>query len=136
MASYWKQLSVTGRAGHTVPPTAFGEDILIPERRRPKDELGIDMAELAFDGRLYPTDQTGQYRCPHGHVSGLNLLSEVYVDRAQWDGSDISATEDLVGVRRGLLVPSPIFLITQRCYRLLAGRAFKGFKVEIARFVA
>lgn len=107
---HWKQLWVTGKAGRTVPPTEFGLKPFNPDDR-------------------------GEYRCPRGHVSGLNLLSEVYVRRENWDGSDIAATEDLVGSRMGVLVPSPMLLISQRFYRLLLEHNLKGFKAEVAHLV-
>ena len=59
---YWKQLWVTGQAGRTVPPTHFGFN-------------------------PFKDDEKGEYRCPLGHVSGLNLLSEVYVQRGELGGA-------------------------------------------------
>jgi hypothetical protein len=107
---HWKQLMVAGRAGRTVPPTEFGID--------------------PFD-----RDAEGTFRCPMGHVSGLNLLSEVYVPRADWVGSDLTVTDDLVGARRGVLVPSPMLLISQRFYRLLLETGTRGFGVDVAHLV-
>jgi hypothetical protein len=107
---HWRQFRVTGSAGRTVPPTHFG---INPFR----------------------DDAEGEYRCPLGHVSGLNLLSEVYVPRASWDGTDVTATEDLVGARMGLLVPVPMILISRRFYRLLLETGTKGFRVEVAHLV-
>ena len=110
----WKQLCVTGNAGRTVPPTATG---LGPFRQTDIDTDGTD------------------YRCPRGHVSGLSLLSEIYLKRDAWDGSDVAATEDMFGVRVGVLVPAPFFLISQRFYQLLKESNVKGFKVEVAHLV-
>ncbi len=70
-----------------------------------------------------------------GHVSGLNLLSEVWVPRAAWDGSDIVCTKDLVGVRRGVPVPAPLLLISPRLWRLLEVEQIKGYEVEVAHLV-
>ena len=106
----WHQLWVTASAGRTIPPTEFGVGPFKP-------------------------DPEGEFACPRGHVSGLNLLSEVYVKREDWEGADISATEDLYGCRRGVLVPAPAILITQRFYRLLMENNVKGFKVEVAHLV-
>ncbi len=106
----WRQLVVTGTAGRTVPPTRFG---LGPFRE----------------------DEADQYRCPHGHVSGLNVLSEVHVARTGWDASDVTATTDLYGVRVGVLVPAPMILISQRLYQLLLETGTKGFEVDVAHLV-
>lgn len=110
MTPLWKQLTVTGSAGRTVPPTEFGINPFKP-------------------------DNTGQYRCPLGHVSGLCVLSEVYVRREIWDGSDVASTEDMTGRRAGVLVPSPMVLISQRLYRLLLEHKVKGFEAEVAHLV-
>jgi hypothetical protein len=106
----WYQLVVTSAHVLAVTPTRFGV--------RPFDE-----------------DPEGLYRCPSGHVSGLNLLSELWVSRMAWDGSDIARTENLVGTRRGLLVPMPLLIISSRLWRLLRDEKVKGYKVEIAHLV-
>jgi len=107
---HWKQFLVRGKAGRTIPPTEFGIN-------------------------PFEADEEGEYRCPLGHVSGLNLLSEVYVKRSDWEGSDVTATEDLFGARMGVLVPSPMILISQRFYRLLLETGTKGFGVDVAHLV-
>ncbi len=83
----WYQLVLTANPVSIVPPTRCG---------------------------IHPFDDdvTDEYRCPHGHVCGLNLLSEVWVDRSQWDGSDFCVTREMIGARRGLLVPAPLILIS------------------------
>ncbi|MGC8960780.1 MAG: hypothetical protein ACP5OO_13565 [Chloroflexia bacterium] len=106
----WYQLVVTSTPVPTVSPTRFGI--------HPFDE-----------------DPEGRYRCPLGHVGGLNLLSEVWVSREVWDGSDIVCTKELVGIRRGLLMPAPLLLISPRLWRLLEENQIKGYKVEVAHFV-
>lgn len=106
----WYQIVVTSRPVSTVTPTLFGND--------PFDE-----------------DPEGKYCCSLGHVSGLNLLSEVWVKRAVWDGSDIVYTKDLVGTRRGLLVPRPMLLISPRFRRMLVEKDIKGYKVEVAHLI-
>jgi len=106
----WYQLVVTSKPVPVVPPTRFGI--------APFDE-----------------DPEGLYRCPCGHVSGLNLLSELWVPRAAWDGSDIARTENMVGIRRGLLMPTPLLLISPRFWRLLRAEKVKGYKVEVAHLV-
>ena len=106
----WYQLVVTSSPVPIVPPTRAGID--------------------PFDD-----DPDGEYRCPHGHVIGLNLLSEVSVARDQWDGSDVVCTSNMTGHRMGLLVPAPCLLISPRFYQLLQKEKIKGYKTEIAYLV-
>jgi hypothetical protein len=103
----WYQLLVNSHSLPTVAPTRFGID--------PFDE-----------------DPASEYRCPLGHVSGLNLLSEIFVSRKAWDGSDIVQTKDMYGIRRGLLRPAPAMLISQRLRRALMREKIRGFKLDVA----
>ena len=93
------------------------------------------VAPTRFGVHPFDEDPEGLYRCPSGHVSGLNLLSELWVSRAAWDGSDVARTENMVGTRRGLLVPTPLLLTSPRLWRLLRAEKVKGYKVEVAHLV-
>jgi hypothetical protein len=108
----WYQLWVTSRIGRTVPPTRFGIN--------PFDE-----------------DSEGKYRCPLGHTSGLNLLSEVHVSRDAWDGSDVTLTENLVGHHPAdsLIYPEPLLLVSARFWRLLTEHKMKRFTWEVAHLI-
>jgi hypothetical protein len=101
----WYQLIVTSATASTVTPTWFGTD---------------------------PFDSENQYRCSLGHVSGLQLLSEIWIARDAWDGSDIVMTSNMIGVRRGLLIPTPLLLISPRLWRLLKTENVRGCKAEVA----
>ena len=102
----WHQLVVTSRPVSTQPPTRFGTD--------------------PFD------DSPERSGCPPDHVVGLNVLSELWVARADWDGSDLVRTLQAVGTRRGLLVPAPLLLVSQRAFRVFQQERVKGAKVEVA----
>lgn len=106
----WYQLIVTSNPVPMVAPTRAGID--------------------PFDD-----DPKGEYRCPYGHVIGLNLLSEVSVLREAYDGSDVVRTSNMTGHRMGLLVPSPSLLISPRFYKLLKEHKIKGYKAEVAYLV-
>lgn len=83
----------------------------------------------------FDDDAKDKFRCPQGHVLGLNLLSEVWIQRKDWDGSDVVATRESVGILQGLLVPTPLILISQRLWRLLEENEVSGYSVELARFI-
>jgi hypothetical protein len=82
--------------------------------------------------RPFDLDVAGAYRCPLGHVIGLNLLSELHVSRDDWTGNDLVCTREEVGVRRGLLVPAPLLLVSQRVRGLLGEQGVKGCRLEVA----
>jgi hypothetical protein len=104
------QLIVTSKPVRIASPTRFGID--------PFDE-----------------DSKGQFRCPRGHVKGLNVLSELSISGNTWGGSDVAQTEEFVGERRGLLVPTRMLMISPRLYKLLRTESIKGYEVEVAHLV-
>ena len=109
----WHQLEVTSRPLRVAPVTRFGIDPFDP-------------------------DAAGEYRCPLGHVLGLNILSELSVVREDWDGSDVCATRQWTGVRSrngGAFRPHPLLLISQKLRRLLSELKAKGFELEVAHLV-
>src|SRR5207237_10579583 len=63
------------------------------------------------------------------------FLSEIFLQREQWDGSDIAITENLFGQGRNLLRPTRLIVISQRLYRLLDENNVKVFSCEIVRLV-
>lgn len=106
----WYQIEVRSRPLEVVEPTRFG----------------INPFDL---------DEAGEYRCPLGHVAGLNLLSEVWVKRESYDGSDICATRQHMGMRSrngGVFRPYPLLIISPRFRRLLGELKAKGYEWEVA----
>ncbi|OFW61107.1 MAG: hypothetical protein A2133_00590 [Actinobacteria bacterium RBG_16_64_13] len=93
----------------------------------------LDVVEpTQYGTNLFDHDPEGRFRCPLGHTLGLNLISELFLDRSTWAGEDFCATRQLVGVKRGLLRPRASLLISQRLYQLLKREKARGFKVEVA----
>jgi hypothetical protein len=105
----WHQLRVTGEAG--------------------------DLSELTKLGRDPFTPMKVSWRCPLGHAVATEFLSEVYLHRNAWDGSDIATTSALFGQGRNLLRPTPLIIISQRMYRVLEEAGLKGFSYEVAHLV-
>jgi hypothetical protein len=104
------QLKVTSSVGETAEQTKFGKN--------------------PFD-----LDPEGKFRCPEHNVSGLNIVSELYIKRENWDGSDIAITRNLIGGGAANAYPMPLIIISQKLYRLLKENKMKGFKVEVAHLV-
>ena len=75
------------------------------------------------------------WRCPLGHSIVTEFLSEIYLHRNEWDGSDIAVTSALFGQGRNLLRPTPLIVISQRMYRVLQEVGPKGFSYEVAHLV-
>ena len=80
-------------------------------------------------------DKGNKYRCVKGHTIGLDILSELSIDRDSWDGSDLAATKELFGVNRGLLRTYPLLVISQRLYSLMKEMDCKGFTVEVVKLI-
>ena len=109
----WYQLEVTSRPLGVAPRTRFGIN-------------------------LFDADEAGEYRCPLGHVWGLNLLSELSVMREDWDGADLCATKQWTGMRSrngGVFRPHPLLVISPRLRGLLGALKAKGFELEVAHLL-
>jgi hypothetical protein len=91
--------------------------------------------QTRFGINVFDEDREGGYRCPLGHVAGLNLLSEVYLPRGSWPGTDFAVTRELVGVRRGLLRPTPLLLMSQRARQAFVENGVKGYQLEVVHLL-
>jgi hypothetical protein len=105
----WNQMAVTGKAGALAETTRLGSDPFTPSHLK--------------------------WRCPLGHSVVTEFLSEIYIQRDAWDGSDIAVTTSLFGQGRNLLRPTPLIIISQRLYRQLEAAGIKGFSVEVAHLI-
>lgn len=104
----WFQLAVQSADAEIVAPT----------------RVGID----PFDD-----DPQGESRCPLGDLLGLNLLSEVTIRGATRGDADFVCSHQFIGVRRELLRPERLMLISKKVWRLIESEKLKGCEVEIAR---
>jgi hypothetical protein len=102
----WSQIQVTGRAGKLAASTVLGRD--------------------PFDSGRIP------WRCPSGHSTVSQFLTEIRISESDWDGSDISVTSDLFGQGRNLLRPTPLLLISQKTYRSFGQAGIRGLSYEVA----
>lgn len=83
----------------------------------------------------FDLDPGNENRCPLGHVAGLNLLSEVTIVRPPGPLADLVETTQYVGVRRGLLRPERLLLVSPRVRRLVLDEGLKGWGFEVAHIV-
>lgn len=92
-------------------------------------------AKTVAGSNPFDLDERGEFRCPKGHMAGLNQISELFVARASHDGSDLCITDKYFGDRRGELRPEPRLLISPRLRDMLQEMNAKGFILEVAHFV-
>ena len=79
-----------------------------------------------------PFDHGNGGQCPCCDLAGLNVLSEVSIRRESYDGSDFVETKELIGVRRGLLRPRPVMLLSPKGWRVVDAAKLKGLAIEAA----
>ncbi|HLK99655.1 MAG TPA: hypothetical protein VK539_03685 [Myxococcaceae bacterium] len=102
----WHQLLIPSATVEASPPTLFGGSYLTPE----PDEA----------------------RCPQGHVLGRRLLSPLHIARSSLQPLDWQALRGRLGSRQGLFRPYPLFIISQRLYRLLKELKVRNLNEEVA----
>lgn len=128
----WYQLILGEALISVVAPTRAGikplddDSVRLPNQTKILEQLNIKASWC---------DKEGQYRCPLGHTIGLNLLSELWVKAADFHDCDIAFTKERVGVRRGLLRPEPLLVISPRFRELLVRRGLKGMAFEVVHLV-
>lgn len=107
----WYQLKITSPVVETTFPTRYGIN--------PVDD-----------------DNQGLYRCPLGHIEGLNLLSELSVKSDTYNNQyDIAITRQFVERHANVIMPHPLIVISPRLRELLISHNIKGFKTELAYLV-
>ncbi len=74
--------------------------------------------------------------CSRGDLLGLALISEVSVAASTRGTDDVILTRHFVGVRRGVLRPRRLMLVSQKVRTLLVREKLTGFEVEIAHLVS
>jgi hypothetical protein len=94
-------------------------------------------AEIAAPTRVgnnpFDDDPQDEGRCSLGDLLGLNLLSEVTIRAMTRGDADFVSTRQFIGVRRGLLRPERVILISPKVWKLIESEKLKGVEVEIAR---
>jgi hypothetical protein len=96
----------------------------------------VDMSPLTKTGNNpFNEDLDNEYRCPLGHTAGLSVISELFLYRDSWDGSDVVATKQLFGVNRGFLRTFPIIAISRSAYQRLLQAKCRGYTVEVVHLV-
>lgn len=107
-----------------------------------KTIVGGDLFDLGADGsEAYEFTISGGhkvkfekeiYRCPKGHLIGLNLLSEAYVFNNQLINEfDFFMSKQKIGVKRGLLRPEPVYFCSPAFRRMVEEEKLTGFEFEI-----
>jgi len=73
------------------------------------------------------------YKCPKGHLIGLNLLSEPYVlDTPSINAYDFFVSKQMLGTKQGLLRPEPLYLCSSSFKKMVEKEKLTGFDFEIA----
>jgi hypothetical protein len=89
------------------------------------------LATTQFGIDPFDFDDDGIYRCPRGHVAGLNLLSELWIARTSVSGADITFSDVFVGTKRGLLRPYHLIMISSPLWKEIRAEGASGCSVEV-----
>ena len=79
----------------------------------------------------FDDDTAGLHRCPAGCVLGLNLLSQLVLAGEGLRGRHLAFTRQCVGVRRGVLVPRPLMIVSPEFRAVLNGPFGRRCRFEL-----
>ena len=101
--------------------------------------IAYDSAQLCSPTRVgdEPFDETADsVACPRGDLAGLNLLSEVFIEKDSRGSDDILFTRQFVGVRRGLLRPSRLILVSPKVRAILVAAWVAGCRFDVVHLIS
>lgn len=94
---------------------------------------GSEAYEFIISGGHKVKFEKEVYRCPKGHLIGLNLLSEAYVlNSLSIIENDFFMSKQKIGVKRGLLRPEPIYFCSPAFRKMIEEEKLSGFAFEVA----
>jgi hypothetical protein len=103
----WFQLNVLNSQAAIIPPTCTGN-------------------------KPFDYDEQNEHRCERGDLIGLNLLSEVTISAASSGTADFQCSRQFLGLRRGLLRPERVILVSQKVRKIIETHKLKGCRLEVA----
>ena len=103
-SAHWQAFAATNDRVRVVPPTVVADGLFEP----------------------------GPGPCGCGDLLGLNLISEVSVDRGTLGTADVALTRQFVGVRRGVLRPYRLILVSSKLRAALVSERIRGCYFEVA----
>lgn len=128
-----------------VPPAMFGE-VYVRSRSVPtlfpshsQVLTSASYIKLSVETRFggHPFDKSHEGLCPLGDTAGSNSLSELsVVPSVDIESTGLLHTDRYIGVRRGLLRPERMMVISQRLYRELSSASVTGCSFERVHEVA
>lgn len=93
--------------------------------------------QTRFGGSPIMTASPTSGPCPMGDTAGLNLLSQAYIQRNSWGGSDLVYSDKFVGARKGpgMLRPGRLLFCSHRAMRCLSAFKLRNVRFEPAILV-
>lgn len=85
--------------------------------------VGVDFLELGPADTAAETEDVG-----------LNILSEVVVERDSWDGADFVESRQTVGIHNGYLRPDRMLFVSKRVYAALPSQMKRSLRFEVVHF--
>lgn len=100
----------------------------------------IELGEKTVAG-IKPFDLSSKseseiFKCPKGHTLGLNLISEVFIKNQDLISNyDFFKSIQLIGVKRGVIRPEPIYLCSQEFRKMVLEEKLTGFSFEVTHII-
>ena len=115
-SSEWFQFTVTNHCAEINSDTVFGEEPFSGNS----------------ENRYFSDNPENQYGCGREHIAGLNLLSELTVERHTCTSDDLQSTRKYKGDRAGVLRPQQMFLASHKVRDIILSNKLLGCRMDIA----
>lgn len=136
------EMVVSARAREVMEECGLSGDVFTPiisvGSGKPMDRVFQLRARAPFvdvvaptEAAINPFEDDTDYKCPNGHVIGLNLISELHIDGSTLDRRPLQATEQFFGWRQGVLRPERALIITRELHQALVNNKMTGAKFEV-----
>ena len=123
-----RQQGISIQTGPVLPPRGDSPDSNWRQVMKPVGDVEISSTTRIGNGPF--DDASGQYRCPSGCVLGLNVLSEVVIAGEGLGGRHLALTRQCIGLRRGVLFPSPLIIVSREFREALQGPFGRRCRLE------
>jgi hypothetical protein len=130
----WAEVFRNYDAADALFPLEIGDEVpgdWVQLRASNVKDTAVFSSRTIFGISPFDLDEEGRFRCPLGHVAGLNILSQAIIERKSLTEASVYVSDKYVGIKRGLLRPWRLLFVSQALWRDLVTQGMRGWGFEV-----